>query len=190
MAKLICDTREHNNLYILQDFDTLGVKYDVRKLDEGDYESTANPNVVIDLKGGILEVQSNIAGKNEKRVRFLNECLRCITKQKTLIVLIREPKIYSINGVQYWKSPRDRNGRPFTKVSGKYIMEVMKSYTENYGVIWEFCKPEEAAFAILRILNKNGGKIYYDYEYANQLLVAKTARIQNSKWNNTKRTRR
>lgn len=189
MAKLICDTREHNNLYILQDFDALGVQYEVKKLDEGDYESTANPNVVIDLKGGILEVQSNIAGKNENRARFINECLRCVTKQKTLIVLIREPKIFNINGVQYWKSPRGRNGKPFTKVSGKYIMEVMKSYTENYGVVWEFCKPEAAAFAILRILNKNGGKIYYDYEYADKLLGAKTARVQNTYWNHAGRTR-
>ena len=168
MEYIRVDTREKDNLYILRDFKKYHFAYVEEKLDEGDYETSDNPNCVIDLKNGIAEVQKNIAGNEKQRTRFLNEVLRCKEKGKKLIVLIREPKIYAIGGVQYWKSPKAWRynkkkkiweNKPLTKVSGKFIMKVMERYRDEYGIEWKFCKPDDAARAIVGILRKNGGNI-------------------------------
>lgn len=167
MAYIKVDTREQDNKYILSAFKANNYKYEELKLDEGDYQSSDNDTCVIDLKNGILEVQKNIAGKENDKARFLNEIIRCITKKKKLIVLIREDYIYSLYGVQFWKSPkrfiRSNNGKsvlkPFTNVSGKFIMKVMERYQNDYGVEWLFCKRENTANAIIEILNRNGGNI-------------------------------
>lgn len=168
MAYIKVDTREKDNSYILDGFANGGISFVQEKLDEGDYESSDNPNCVIDLKNGIEEVQKNIAGSEAQRARFLNEILRCQTKGKKLIVLIREEKIYAIGGVQYWKSKKTwrRNKKtnkweykPMTNVSGKFIMKVMERYRDEYGIEWKFCKPEDSARTIVYLLRKNGGNI-------------------------------
>lgn len=168
MAYIRVDTREKDNAYILDGFKAGGIKFVQEKLDEGDYESSDNPNCVIDLKNGIEEVQKNIAGNEAQKARFLNEIMRCQTKGKKLIVLIREEKIYAVGGVQYWKSPKawvknKKTGKyehkPITKVSGKFIMKVMERYRDEYGIEWRFCKPENSARTIVYLLRKNGGNI-------------------------------
>lgn len=164
MGFIKIDTREQDNKYIIDCFNKWGVEYVQTKLDEGDYESSDNPNFVIDLKNGILEVKNNIVGTSNTQARFYNLVLRCITKNKKLVVLVREDKIYSINGVKFWKSPRAKNKKPYTKVSGKYIQKIMEDFSEKYGVEWMFCKHDDAAKAIIAILNKNGGNIKYDYK--------------------------
>lgn len=163
MAEILVDTREQDNVYILDDFRNNGFSYAQIKLDEGDYQSSANDRVVIDLKNGIQEVQKNIAGTPKQRERFLNEVLRCRIKGKKLIVLIREPIIYNVYGVQFWRSERSKNYKKYTKVSGKYIMKVMERYTKDYGVIWRFCKHENAAQEIIKTLNYYGGNISNEY---------------------------
>ena len=170
MAYIRVDTREKDNDYILAGFKSGRISFKQEKLDEGDYEASDNPNCVIDLKNGIAEVQKNIAGNKNERERFLNEIVRCQTKGKKLIVLIREPKIYALGGVQYWKSPtswqfnkktKKWENKPNTKVSGKFIMKVMERYRDEYGIEWRFCKPEESARTIVYLLKKNGGNIGY-----------------------------
>lgn len=159
MAYIRVDTREQDNKYIIEDFKKMNVEFVEEKLDEGDYESSENPNFVIDLKNGILEVKSNIVGSGNNQARFTNEILRCISKNKQLVVLVREDKIYNVNGVQYWKSPRKKNFKPITKISGKYIMKIMEDMEAKYGIRWMFCERQNTAKAIIAILNKNGGNI-------------------------------
>ena len=168
MSYILVDTREKDNAYVLKDFTKLEYNYKEQKLDEGDYQSSYNPNCVIDLKNGLIEVQSNIAGSKKNKARFLREVKRCIDKNKKLIVLIREPYIYSVTGVQYWKSPThdyyDKTRKvwvekPYTKVSGKFLMKVMQRYAKEYGVEWRFCKRADTATEIVKLLNYNGGKI-------------------------------
>lgn len=157
MAKIYCDTREQTNDYILDDFKSYGIKFEVQALKDGDYVASDNPNCVIDLKFGILELQKNIAGNEAQRSRFLNEIMRCVTNEKKLIVLIREPVIYNVYGVQFWKSPKNKRDVPYTKVSGKYIMKIMQTYEKEYGIEWRFCKKQDAARAIVSLLKSNGG---------------------------------
>ena len=168
MAYIKVDSREKDNDYILKDFTAMKVEFSKEKLDEGDYEASDNPNFVIDLKNGIEEVQKNIAGNEAQRARFLNEILRCQLKNKKLVVLIRDEKIYALGGVQYWKSPKSwrRNKKtgklelkPQTNVSGKFIMKVMERYREEFGIEWFFCKPKDSAKTIINLLRKNGSKI-------------------------------
>lgn len=168
MAYILVDTREKDNDYVLRDFKKLEYNYKEQKLDEGDYQSSFNPNCVIDLKNGILEVHANIAGKKDERERFMREIERCKQRGKKLIVLVREEVIYSVYGVQFWRSPTHeyfdkRNckwvDKPYTKVSGKFIMKVMERYARDYGVEWRFCKRKDTATEIVKLLNYNGGKI-------------------------------
>lgn len=168
MAYILVDTREKDNEYVLKDFDRLEYTYKQQKLDEGDYQSSFNPNCVIDLKNGIFEVQKNIAGGKHERERFMNEVQRCIEKGKKLIVLVRDEWVYGLKGVQYWKSPTHEYfdkmtqrwiDKPYTKVSGKFVMKVMERYTRDYGVEWRFCKRKDTATEIVKLLNYNGGKI-------------------------------
>lgn len=168
MAYVLVDTREKDNGYVLKDFKRLQYNYEEIKLDEGDYQSSFNPNCVIDLKNGLIEVQSNIAGTKSGKDRFLREVQRCIDKGKKLIVLVREEVIYNVYGVQFWRSPTHevydaRKGKyidkPFTKVSGKFLMKVMERYSRDYGIEWRFCKRKDTATEIVKLLNYNGGKI-------------------------------
>ena len=84
MSYILVDTREKDNAYVLKDFTKLEYNYKEQKLDEGDYQSSYNPNCVIDLKNGLIEVQSNIAGSKKNKARFLREVKRCIDKNKKL----------------------------------------------------------------------------------------------------------
>jgi hypothetical protein len=168
MAYILVDTREKDNAYVLKDFKKLEYNYKEIKLDEGDYQSSFNPNCVIDLKNGLHEVQANIAGTKKERARFMREVQRCADKNKKLIVLVREEVIYNIYGVQFWKSPThevyDKQkkvwiDKPYTKVSGKFLMKVMERFERDYGIEWHFCKRKDTAAEIVKLLNWNGGKI-------------------------------
>ena len=44
MAYILVDTREKDNDYVLKDFKRLQYNYEEIKLDEGDYQSSFNPN--------------------------------------------------------------------------------------------------------------------------------------------------
>lgn len=155
-----CDTREKDNAYILADFKILGIPYIVEKLDEGDYEASDNDKCCIDIKGGIKEVQNNIAGNKKSKDRFMREVQRCIDKNKKLIVLVREEDIKCVEDVEHWKSPVNHyNNKPITRVSGRFIMKVMQRYTKDYGVEWWFCRKNECARAIAYLLYTNGSEL-------------------------------
>lgn len=77
LAKLtiLVDTRENVNDHITGYFDSKGIPYKVRKLDQGDYSATLGDytlehDVVIERKNSLTELCGNM-GQN--RVRFENE---------------------------------------------------------------------------------------------------------------------
>lgn len=94
MAYILVDTREKDNDYVLKDFKRLQYNYEEIKLDEGDYQSSFNPNCVIDLKNGLIEVQSNIAGTKSGKDSFFEKYKGALTRAKnSLFSSVRKSSI-------------------------------------------------------------------------------------------------
>ena len=62
MGLILVDTREHQKERerICHQFDKLGVEYERRKLNVGDYMDTDNPHVVIARKKDLHEICGNV----------------------------------------------------------------------------------------------------------------------------------
>ena len=76
MKYLISDTREKKNQHVLDYFETVGIKYEIAKLDFGDYMDAYRPGIVIDRKQNIAELAKNVVGKD--RDRFVRELERAL----------------------------------------------------------------------------------------------------------------
>ncbi len=105
---LIVDTREQENQHILDYFNRQKIKYEVKKLDAGDYsiKLTANPEiglprelyfpVMIEKKNSVDELASSI----KDRARFEAEFIRAKGSGTQIYLLVEESKGYEniVNG--------------------------------------------------------------------------------------------
>lgn len=96
--KIICDSREKENLHILDQFKKHNIPYEVRGLATGDYRiQTLDRNfvspVVIERKASIEELISNILEKptpGEKLNRFEKELYRAAKSPNMKLILLIE----------------------------------------------------------------------------------------------------
>lgn len=118
------------------------------KLYVGDYARLDNQLLTVDSKKDVSEIAANICGPQHER--FRNECLRAQEYGIKLVVLIEE----EVPDLAEWKSPRKKNGQPYTHVSGATLKKAMQTMTEKYGVEFRFCQKAEAGQRIVEILTK------------------------------------
>lgn len=164
---LLCDTREKAGKkdHILSVFERYGIKVIRHGLYVGDWTLLNDMSTCIDTKtGGMQEVYSNLV---QDHVRFRNECKRAMDAGISLIILVEENGIKSIEDVQDWVNPRaimyhrkQAAGEQVPKappISSKRLYNIMRTMAENYGVRWEFCDKSETGERILTMLNVKVG---------------------------------
>ena len=88
MKHLISDTREKKNQHVLDYFEAVGIKYEIAKLDFGDYMDAYRPGIVIDRKQNIAELAKNVVGKD--RDRFVRELERAQAAGSKMVILVEQ----------------------------------------------------------------------------------------------------
>lgn len=143
---IIVDSREKKWSHIKEYFDKNNIEYKVEKLDEGDYFNTEHPEVVIDRKQNLQEICGNLAKGEENIIRFCKESKRAREKHLRFIVLIEGTTCKSVKDISGWKSK-------YSYHTGKWLVNKMFDLTVAYGVEWMFCRKNQTAKEILRLLN-------------------------------------
>lgn len=152
---ILVDTREKwtqansPDNHIKRYFEKYGIPYEVKKLDEGDYQIKGNPTITVDRKYGMQEVYSCLVGD---KARFLREVRRCHEKKTKLVVLIEQPNLHSIQDVATKWVPK------YGIVSGKEIARRMYRLHISYGVKFLFCNRRSTGRRIVEILTGEPGE--------------------------------
>lgn len=150
MITIIEDTAQKTGKHELKHeaFERSGVKLVRCKLPFGDY--CLPPSVSVDTKKGLSEVAYDIV--NDHR-RFRAECINADMAGTKLIILIEEESgIASIDEVAAWENPELQYRQ--TAVTGDRLAKSMKTMEQRYGVKFLFCRPEESADVILKLLEE------------------------------------
>lgn len=120
------------------------------RLDVGDYALA--PRVSVDTKKDINELAGNIRADH---ARFRAECVRA-REEGTLLVVLTENRdgVRTLADLERWReSPRDaarrRAARPYT---GRSLAKACRTMRAKYGVMFDFCAPEESAARVIEIL--------------------------------------
>lgn len=143
---IICDSREKCWFHIENYFKENGIEYKVEKLDTGDYFNPANPGIVIDRKGNIDEVFSNLSKGKNNIYRFTHECQRAKKAKLRFIVLIESGTLKEVKDVAAIESATH------SRYTGKWLVNEMFRLTVAYGVEWQFCPKHKTAKKIIELL--------------------------------------
>ena len=155
--QIIVDTREKKNSItnILKRFNELGISYQRKKLDTGDYVNSEDENsnqlhIVIDRKGGGLDELAYNLGVD--RVRFHKELKRAKDNHIHLIILIADENRTTLDDVLDWE-PTFKT--PKRIMNGQILLRLIQQAILYYGeaVHFQFCKSEQMADEIIRILS-------------------------------------
>lgn len=146
---ILCDSREKNNAHVIEYFKRNGIEYLPRvSFQTGDYREMSNEKLIIDRKAHLTEVCGNVCQQHE---RFRNELIRAREAGVQLIILIEHGRgIMSIADVEKWTNPRAKKSP--AAISGETLAKVMRTFSERYGVRWEFCRKDETGARIIKIL--------------------------------------
>ena len=146
---LIEDTRQQSGKHDLKhrQFEQMGVQLVRCSLPFGDY--AVIPEISVDTKRSMDEIAQNLTSDHD---RFRRECERAKDAGCLLYILVEtEWDINSVDEVHLWMNPRSPLS---TKaVSGDRLEKTMKTMTRRYGVRFYFCRPEESAEMIVKILS-------------------------------------
>lgn len=148
MITIIEDSRQKRGMHELKHshFDNMGVRIVRNMLPFGDYMIC--PSISVDTKADMAEIASNI-GSDHKR--FKNECIAAKEAGCQLIILVEnDDDIRCVDDVHKWINP-EVIYRP-RAITGERLEKAMKTMNARYGVRFEFCKPEEAAGRIMKLL--------------------------------------
>lgn len=156
------------------EFDRQGIKHPISKLIVGDYMNYDNPRVIIDRKQNLAEVCNNLTQQHK---RFRKEALLAKELGITLIILVEDgAKVKSLADVDNWINPRryqyckahgiptkggveaeiaefERHGGKKQPPTGKWLAKTMRTMSERYGIIWEFCSKQNTGKRIIEILS-------------------------------------
>lgn len=133
---------------------------DVKKMDFlGTY------SVCVDTKKDMQEITGNICGKQHDR--FRDECILAQNNGIRLIVLIENTEgVQTLADVPNWHNPRAKIMRWITlpdgrkkrvqaypdATQGETLFKAMNTMQDKYGVKFLFCRPEDAADEVVRLL--------------------------------------
>lgn len=149
---------KHEN--IRQHFERVGVEIRRTKLFCGDYTLPTDQSICIDTKFGLQEVYGDLIGRDHARfVRELDSAKECGI---TLVILVEEPGIATVEDVREWRNPRRyqyfnmpqylRPKRP--PLPSWQLMKVMQTVADRHGCIWKFCAKPDTGRRIIGILTK------------------------------------
>lgn len=147
-----------------------GVTVERRKLDFGDY-ATDTSNIVVDTKRNVAEIAQNINGAKE-HARFRRECERARDAGYRLVILIENNEgVLNLDTLQSWTNQHCRYCKHYRKsecdphdagkcrqhntnkpIQGERLARAMATMSSKYGVRFNFCRPEDAAFYICSLL--------------------------------------
>lgn len=156
--KIYIDCHEHPKKIndILYTFDILGVPYERKRLETGDYvmaedAGSTELHTVIDRKGGGLDELSNNLGID--RERFHKELKRAVDSNIHLVILIADERRTCLEDVADWEPYFKAPNRTMT---GEMLLSLMKNAIRKYKgmVAFQFCRPEEMGTEIIRILSE------------------------------------
>lgn len=148
---IIEDTKQKVGQHVLKNegFADMGMSVIRNKLPFGDY--TTPPQVSVDTKKNMEEIAGNICGPRKEHNRFKNECILARDAGCKLYFLIEnECGISSIDDVHNWVNPRCVVSPDC--VQGPRLEKAMKTMEQRYGCTFLFCRPEEAAGIIIKLL--------------------------------------
>ena len=144
-----------------------GIEIRRTKLYAGDYTLPTNQSICIDTKKDIGELINDLQADH---VRFRNELLRSKEAGIKLYILVENDfqwivktknifnsPVRCIADLNHWKNPRAfirKNGQQAYPncAKGSWLAKVCTTCEEKYGCKFVFCKPDEAAEIIVKIL--------------------------------------
>lgn len=151
---LVEDTRQKASQHEVkhQCWDAMGVDVVRHELEVGDY--VLAPRVSVDTKRDLTEFAGNLRTDHE---RFKAECVRAQEAGTLLVVLVENTHgIRNLGDLERWVEPahefKMRRGKQPYK--GATLARQCRTMTERYGVMFDFCAPEEAAQRVVDLLER------------------------------------
>jgi len=157
---LIEDTRQQKGKHAGKDahFEKMGERVVRCALPVGDYQRPAR--VAVDTKKDIIELGMDLKADHD---RFRRECERAMELGTQLVILVENTDgVRCLSDLESWVEPdksyktRNRSGRA-VRYTGKSIARACERMHERYGVMFGFCKPEDAGSRVIEILDGLGG---------------------------------
>lgn len=151
MNKIIqIDSREHKgkNDHVLEWFEINNYKTIRSKLFVGDYTYLQKQDIVVDRKANILEVVGNVT---QQHLRFTNEIDRAVENGIRLVFLIQDENVTCLDDLDHWINPRRRYSEKAVK--GYMLKKILKTIEERHQTKFYFCKKDECAETIIKILD-------------------------------------
>lgn len=108
----------------------------------GDY-MLPNGKISVDTKQSIIELANDIYSD---KLAFNKKYKKCLRYGIKLIVLIEE-NIDCLENLVSWKSNR-------TRISGKFLYEMMTTLKLSYGVRFVFCDKKDTGKTLIELLNE------------------------------------
>lgn len=121
------------------------------KLPFGDY--CLPPKVAIDTKASMLEIAQNIGGGSEEHKRFRAELVNAQEYGTKLYILVENTEgITRLSDVQFWRNPRSEYSP--AAITGLRLCKAMDTMQQKYGCAFLFCRPDQSAEVIKKILER------------------------------------
>lgn len=167
---LIEDTRQQASKHIRKHkwFAENGVQIVRSKLVVGDYSVPNKGDIAVDTKANMTEVYGNLIQDHE---RFRAEADLARELGIKLYVLVETYDVKTLDGVKMWRNPRyvqwmkvhnaHKGGKMLhVKIPQKppanshTLWKIMVKMSEEHGVNWVFCTPEDAGEMIVKLLTE------------------------------------
>lgn len=157
------DTRQKKQHHIAKEkwFAEHDIKVVNSKMLVGDYMIPSDGSVSVDTKKDISELYSNLIQSHE---RFRAECdLAKEIGTKLYVLVENKDGVTCINDIIKWRNPqyfvwlkRKKQGKP--PVNNQTLLKIMHSMERDHGVTFLYCRPENSAETIVRLLSREEEK--------------------------------
>lgn len=156
MAVILVDTRQHEGKHEVKHSTWSGMGHDLvrSKLVVGDY--CAPPRVSVDTKQNIQELYMDLVTDHD---RFRRECELAKRIHTHLWVLVENTDgVTDLDALTEWKNPRwfiwkKNNEKRRAPYHGDQLAKIARTMNDKYGVVFDFCTPDESPQRVLDILS-------------------------------------
>ena len=153
MATIIVDTRQQEGKHDLkhEQLEARGFVLLRHKLPYGDYAIL--PPIAVDTKRDIAELAYD---SHNDHARPRRECVGARDYGMKLVILTENTEgITSLGKLSNWREPRSQFvKRKYARqpIDGSRLAKACYTMTRKYGVIFDFCEPDETADRIIELL--------------------------------------
>lgn len=158
MATIIVDTRQQEGKHDLKHEQLAAQGFTLLrcKLPYGDYAILQS--ITVDTKRDIAELAYDI---HNDHARFRRECVGARDNGIKLVILTENTEgITSLGTLSNWREPKSQFvKRKYARqpIDGSRLAKACFTMSRKYGVVFDFCKPEEAADRIIELLTGGEG---------------------------------